>query len=61
MNLPSKKKFASLENLWDNGDINRARDTVRENIEILAKESIGHCESKHNFPWFDEECSKLVD
>jgi hypothetical protein len=26
-----------------------------------AKQSIGHCESKHLKLWFDEECSKLVD
>jgi hypothetical protein len=24
-------------------------------------ESLGYCESKHRKPWFDEECSKLVD
>jgi hypothetical protein len=27
----------------------------------LAQESLGYCESKHRKPWFDEECSKLVD
>jgi hypothetical protein len=36
-------------------------DTIRENIKISAKESIGHCEAKHQKPWFDEECLKLVD
>jgi hypothetical protein len=35
-----KNKFAALEILEDNGDINRALDTSRENINILAKESI---------------------
>jgi hypothetical protein len=29
--------------------------------KILAKESIGHCELKHLKPWFEEECSDLVD
>jgi hypothetical protein len=36
-----QSKFAALENLDDNGDINRAWDTIRENIKIFAKESIG--------------------
>jgi hypothetical protein len=35
-----KNKFAALENLDDNRDISRAWDTLRENIKILAKESI---------------------
>jgi hypothetical protein len=42
----SKNKFAALENLDDNGDINRAWETIRENIRISAKENIGLCESK---------------
>jgi hypothetical protein len=56
-----KIKSAALENLDDNGYISRAWDTIRENIKILAKESIGLCESKSYKPWFDEECLKLVD
>jgi hypothetical protein len=46
--------------LEDNGDINRAWDAIRENINISAKECIGHCEAKRHKPWFDE-CLKLVD
>jgi Holliday junction resolvase-like predicted endonuclease len=30
-------------------------------MKISAKESIGHCEVKNHKPWFDKECSKLVD
>jgi DNA repair ATPase RecN len=57
-----KNKFAALENLRDdNWDINRAWETIRENVRITAKESIGHCESQFYRPCFDEECSKLVD
>jgi hypothetical protein len=41
--------------------MNRAWDTVRENINISAKENVGLCESKHHKPWFDGECLKLVD
>jgi hypothetical protein len=50
-----------LENLGDNGDINSAWDAIRENINISAKERIGHGEAKHHKLWFDKECSKLVD
>jgi hypothetical protein len=49
-----------VENLDDNEDINRAWETIRENIRIAAKDSIGLCESKSYKPWFDEECLKLV-
>jgi hypothetical protein len=35
--------------------------TIRENTNISAKESIGHRESKHHKPRFDDECSKLVE
>jgi uncharacterized FlaG/YvyC family protein len=45
-----KNKFASLENLDDNGDINKAWETIREKIRISAKESIGLCESKSYKP-----------
>jgi hypothetical protein len=38
-----KNKFAALENLDDDGDINRAWDTIRENIKISAKESRFSC------------------
>jgi hypothetical protein len=56
-----KNKTAALENLDENGDINMAWETIRENKRISAKEGIGLCESKSYKPWFDEECLKLVD
>jgi hypothetical protein len=56
-----KNKFAALENLGDNRDINKAWQTIREHIRISAKESIGLCESKSYKPWFDEECLQLLD
>jgi hypothetical protein len=54
-------RFAALENLEDSRDIGRAWDNIRENIKISAQESLGYCEPKHRKPWFDEECSELVD
>jgi hypothetical protein len=56
-----RNKFPVLENLEDIGDINRAWDNIREDIKIFAQESLGYCESAHCKPWFDEECSELVD
>jgi hypothetical protein len=52
-------RYAALENLDDDVDINRAWETVRKNIKILAKASLGYHELKK--PWFDEGCSKLLD
>jgi hypothetical protein len=49
-----------LENLDDDVGINRAWETIRENIKISAKESLGYELKKHK-PWFDEGCSKLSD
>jgi hypothetical protein len=34
-------RFAALEILDTEVDINRARETIRENIKISAKESLG--------------------
>jgi hypothetical protein len=58
--LLSKTNFSSA-NFEDNRDTNRAWDTIGENIRISAKESISHCESKHNKPWYDEKCSELFE
>ena len=47
-------KFAVLENLSDNEDINRAWENIKENIKTSAKESLGLHEFKQHKPWFDE-------
>jgi hypothetical protein len=52
--------FAALLNLDTEVDIDRAWETIRENIKIFAKGSLGYYELK-NKPLFDEECSKLLD
>jgi len=53
--------FAALENLNDDKDINRARENIKENIKILAKESLGLQELKQHKPCFDEECLGFLD
>jgi hypothetical protein len=47
-----------LENLDTEVDINRAWETITENIKISAKESVGYYELKKHKPWFEEGCSK---
>jgi hypothetical protein len=54
-------RFAALEELDAEVEINSALETIRENIKISAKESLGHFELKKHKPWFDEGCSKLLD
>jgi len=49
-------RFASLENLNDDEDVNRTWENTEENIQTSAKESLGLHGLKQNKPWFDEEC-----
>ena len=49
-------KFAALENLKDDEDVDRTWENIKENIQTSAKESLGLHELKQNKPWFDEEC-----
>jgi hypothetical protein len=54
-------RLAALEDLDESFDINNAWESIRENIKISAKENLGYQKLKHNKPWFDDECSKLID
>jgi hypothetical protein len=54
-------RFAALENLDAEVDINRAWETIRKNITISTKESLGYYELKKHKIWFNEECSKLLE
>jgi len=54
-------RFASLENLNDSQDINRAGENVKENIRMSAKESLGLYELQQHKLWFDDECSGFLD
>ncbi|PNF41987.1 ELAV-like protein 4 [Cryptotermes secundus] len=53
--------FAALENLETEVDVNKAWETIRENVKMSAKESLGYYEPKKHKPWFDEGCSELLD
>jgi hypothetical protein len=50
-----------LEKLDFEVHINRASDTIRENIEISTKESLGYDELKKHKPWFNAGFSELLD
>jgi len=54
-------KFAALENLNADEDINRASENIKENIKTSAKESLGLHELKWHKPWFDKECLGFLD
>jgi hypothetical protein len=54
-------RFAALEDLDTEVEINSARETIRDNIKISAKESLGYYELRKHKPWFDEGCGKLLD
>jgi len=54
-------RFAALENLSDDEDVDRTWENIKENIKTSAKESLGLHELKQNKPWFDEECLGFSD
>jgi hypothetical protein len=49
-------RFAALEDLDAELEINNAWETIRENIKISAKNSLGYFELKKHKPWFDDGC-----
>jgi len=55
------KRFAALENLNVDEDVNRAWENIKENITTSAKESLGLHELKQHKPWFDKECIGFLD
>jgi hypothetical protein len=61
LRLKSLNRFKALEILDTEVDINRAWETIRENIKISAKEGVGYYERKKHKPWFHKGCSELLD
>jgi hypothetical protein len=49
-------RFADLEDLDTAVEINSAWETIRENINISAKESLGYFELKKLKTWFNKVC-----
>jgi len=54
-------RFAALENLNEEEDVNRIWGNIKHNIQTSAKESLGMHEWKQHKPWFHEECSGFLD
>jgi hypothetical protein len=54
-------RFAALEDLDAEMEINSAWKMIRDNIKILAKESQGYLELKKHKLWFNKGCSNLLD
>jgi hypothetical protein len=54
-------KFAALEDLDAEVEIDAVWETIRENIKMSVKWSLGYYEVKQHKPWFDKGCSKLLD
>jgi len=54
-------RFAALENLEVDKDVNRTWKIIKENIKTSAKESLGLHDWKEHKPWFDEERLDFLD
>jgi hypothetical protein len=54
-------EFATLEILNESFNINNAWESITENIKTSVKDNLGYHRFRHNKPWFDDECSKLID
>jgi RNA binding exosome subunit len=54
-------RLATLENLSESKDINRALEKIKENIKTSATDSLCLHELKQHKSWFDEECSHFLD
>jgi len=54
-------RFAALENLNDDEDVNRTWENIKEYVQTSAKDSLGLQESKQKKPWFDVECLGFLD
>jgi hypothetical protein len=49
-------RFAALEKVSEDEDINRASESIKENIKTSPTESLGMHGKRQHKPWFDEEC-----
>jgi len=56
-----RNRFAALENLNEDEDVNRIWGNSKHNIQTSAKESLCMHEWKQHKPWFDEECLGFLD
>jgi hypothetical protein len=55
------KKYAALENLNNNEDINRPSENIKEKIKTSAKQRLSLYELKQHKPRFDDECLRFLN
>jgi hypothetical protein len=48
-------RSAALEDLDAEVDISIALERIRENLKLLAKESLGYCKLKKQRPWLQDQ------
>jgi hypothetical protein len=53
-------RFAELEHLDAEVEINTISEIMRENVNISVEKSLGYYELKKHKPWCDEGCSRIV-
>jgi hypothetical protein len=53
--------FTALEDVDADVIVGNLWETIRENINISAKESLGYYELKKHKSWFDKGYSELLD
>ena len=56
-----KNRFAALENLNVDEDVNTVRENINENLKTAAKESLCLHEWKQHKPWYDKERVDFLD
>ena len=49
-------RFAALEKVNDDEDVNRTWENIKDNMRISVEESLDLLKFNQNKPWFDEEC-----
>jgi hypothetical protein len=59
--VEASNRFAALEDLDTEVEINSAWEMIRESINISAKETLGVYELEKHMPWFNKGCSELLD
>jgi hypothetical protein len=59
--VENSNRFAILVCLGESFVINNPRESIRENRKTSAKNNVEYQRLKYNKPWFDDECSKLID
>ena len=59
--IETANRFAALENLNGDENVNRVWENIKENIKTSTKEILGLHEWKQHKPWFDKECVDFLD